>query len=488
VGSADGFPRPRRPRRVRGWLAVLTAVLVAGAVAVASLDLAGELPGGLVTGDATTPAPTATTPLDPSPVAAPDVLAPEPGPSAPAAATVPVAALQDVLTSGALGPDPGALVLDAGTGAPLLERTAQDPRTPASVAKLATGAGTLLTLDPQSRLRTTVVQGGSPGELVLVGAGDATLTSAPARRGSYPPRASLAALAGATAAALKAAGTSRVTVRVDDSLFEGPARSPDWPSTYVGSGVVSPVSALSVDAGRVRPGEDAREPDPALAAGQELARLLARRGVTVDGKVARAAAAAGASELGAVESPTVAELVELMLTTSDNDLAESLLRLVAVESGLPGTFDDGTAAVTAVLDGLGVPTEGMVLLDGSGLARGSSMAPETLGRLLVTAGDGSRPVLDHLLTGLPVAGFSGTLALRYGAGRAGTAAGLVRAKTGTLTGVSTLAGAASVDGRPVVFVVMSDGVPGDTIAARNALDRFAATLIGAQETPRDAGG
>lgn len=280
----------------------------------------------------------------------------------------------------------------------------------------------------------------------------------------------------------------QVVVRVDDSMFTGAATSPDWPVSYVGSGVVSPVSALSVDAGRVSPTSDARETDPALAAGRALVRLLEGRGVRVAGEVSRVAAPAGAEELAAVSSPTVTDLVELMLSSSDNDLAESLLRLVAVGAGRPGTFADGSAVVAQTLLDLGVPTDGLVLLDGSGLARGSSIAPEALARLLVAAADGTRPVLGPLVSGLPVAGFSGTLSLRFGAGRAGTAAGLVRAKTGTLSGVSTLAGLASVAGRPVVFVVMSDRVPADTLAARDALDRFAATLVGASGTAPGQGG
>jgi D-alanyl-D-alanine carboxypeptidase/D-alanyl-D-alanine-endopeptidase (penicillin-binding protein 4) len=103
--------------------------------------------------------------------------------------------------------------------------------------------------------------------------------------------------------------------------------------------------------------------------------------------------------------------------------------------------------------------------------------PDTLGRLLLLAADGAHSSLAPLLDGLPVAGFSGTLVLRFGTGPPGSAAGLVRAKTGTLTGVSALAGTTSVDGHPVVFVVMSDEVPdGATLQARDDLDRFAAVL------------
>ena len=460
----------------------LVALLVVAAVSLAALDLSGNLPGGIVADP--TPTPTPTRPLDPDPVAAGEVLAGEPAPAptggaAPELPTLPEEDLDRLLTDGSLGPDPGAVVVDLGTGSDLLSRDASTARTPASVAKLATGAAALMRLDPESRLRTRVVHGATPGELVLVGAGDASLSSRRPSGRYFPLRASLPGLADAVADGLRAQGIASVRLAVDDSIFTGPAVSPDWPATYVGSGVVSPVSALSVDAGRVSPESDAREPDPALAAGRDLARLLTRRGVTVTGEVARVTAPAGsAAEVGAVESPTVAELVELMLQTSDNDLAEALLRLVAIGSDRPGTFDDGRAVVGEVLDELGVSGPTTSLLDGSGLARGSVVAPETLVRLLAVASDGTdRPELWHLLTGLPVAGFTGTLAARFltEVVAGGEGAGEVRAKTGTLTGVSTLAGTATVDGRPVAFVVMANDVT-DTLAARAALDRFAALV------------
>ena len=418
--------------------------------------------------------------LDPRPVSASPVLAPATGTTsqgAPAGTTLRTAALERLLGSGPLGASPGALVVDAATGQTLLDHDAAVPRTPASVLKLATGAAALTTLDPGSRLTTRVVTGTVDSEVILVGAGDTTLTRGPDPL-AYPRRAGLRELADATATALRTQGQTSVTLAVDDSLFAGPPVSPDWPPTYVTSGVVSPVSALSLDGGRLDPQSDTRASDPALEAGRSFADLLARRGVTVTGEIGRSVAPVnGGDDLAAVESPTVVELVELMLGSSDNDLAESLLRLVAAAAGRPATFSDGTAVVAGVLAELGVPTDGLVLLDGSGLARGSAVAPATLAALLVlAAGDGSDPELDHLVSGLPVAGFSGTLSGRYRAGRPRTAAGLVRAKTGTLNGVSTLAGVTTAGPHPVVFVVMADQVPGDTLAAQAVLDRFAATL------------
>jgi D-alanyl-D-alanine carboxypeptidase/D-alanyl-D-alanine-endopeptidase (penicillin-binding protein 4) len=93
-----------------------------------------------------------------------------------------------------------------------------------------------------------------------------------------------------------------------------------------------------------------------------------------------------------------------------------------------------------------------------------------------------------------VAGFSGTLALRFTTGPPRAVAGVVRAKTGTLTGVSALAGTTTVDGRPTVFVVMADRVPdGATLQARDELDLFAAVLTAgasasASKTPSSSGG
>lgn len=474
----------------RAVVTVVASALVVAAVALAALGLTGRLPDALVA-DAT-PSPTATPTLDPLRSPAPLVLTPEPTASGVPAA-LPTAALDAILGAASLGGAAGASVLDVATGAALLDRDSRTARTPASVAKLATAASVLQAYPAQRRF-TTRVLAGAPGEVVLTGGGDATLTGRRSRPGALPQRASLAALADQTAAALRTGATpaAAVRVRVDDQLFTGPAVSPDWPATYVGSGVVSPVSALSVDEGRVRPGSEAREADPALAAGRDFARLLARRGIDVEPRVARAAAPAGAAALAAVASPTVAEMVELALQTSDNDLAEALSRLAAIGAGQPATFDGGSAAAVGALTALGVPTEGVVLLDGSGLARGSALPPATLAALLRVAADGSHPALAALVDGLPVAGFSGTLALRFVAGLPRTAAGVVRGKTGTLTGVSSLAGTTTVAGRPVVFVVMTDRVPaGATLQARDDLDRFAAVLsagAGAAESPSSAGG
>jgi D-alanyl-D-alanine carboxypeptidase/D-alanyl-D-alanine-endopeptidase (penicillin-binding protein 4) len=432
--------------------------------------------------------------LRPGPAAAPaPAVLPGPAVSAP----MPTAAGLDtavgpLLADPALGPNAGAVVLDGLTGAVLLDRDGARGRVPASVAKLVTAAAALRVLGPQRVLRTRVVEGAAPEEIILVGAGDPTLTAADQPPEAYPRHASLVELAAATVLALgRAAATTvaspappsapaapppPVAVRVDDSLFAGPAVNPGWEPGYVRNGAVAPVSALAVDGGRTAPGGRARFPDPAVAAGQAFAGLLLAAGVPVSAEVSRAVATPQARELAAVTSPAVTVLVEQTLRSSDNDIAEALFRLAAAERG-PATAAGGAATAAAVLAELKLPAS-EALVDGSGLARGSRLSADLLARLLLAAGGPERTELWPLVTGLPVAAFSGTLIDRFGGAKPGPGAGLVRAKTGTLTGVGSLAGVVEdADGRLLVFAVVADEVPPrGTLAARTALDRVAATL------------
>jgi D-alanyl-D-alanine carboxypeptidase/D-alanyl-D-alanine-endopeptidase (penicillin-binding protein 4) len=118
--------------------------------------------------------------------------------------------------------------------------------------------------------------------------------------------------------------------------------------------------------------------------------------------------------------------------------------------------------------------------DGSGLATADRISPETLTRLLRLAISPSRPGLHEVIGDLPIAGWSGTLAARYAGDATKGGAGLVRAKTGTLTSVSVLAGVVhDAAGRLLVFAVIADRVGAeaeDTEAAETAIDRVAATL------------
>jgi D-alanyl-D-alanine carboxypeptidase/D-alanyl-D-alanine-endopeptidase (penicillin-binding protein 4) len=169
-----------------------------------------------------------------------------------------------------------------------------------------------------------------------------------------------------------------------------------------------------------------------------------------------------------------------MLAASDNDVAEALAHLTALAKGEPATFAGGVTAVEAVLTDLGLPNQGLHLDDGSGLSRGTLVPPEMITGLLTLAAQTGRPDLRPLLTGLAVAGFTGSLANRFGGPTTRIGAGLVRAKTGTLTDVTAMAGIVQdASGRLLAFDFVADRVsPNGTLAARQALDVAASALAG----------
>lgn len=455
---------------VVGLALALVLLAVGSGVAIRYQGSSGSTPA---TASSASPTPTprpSRTPLLPAAGPADAV----PAPTGPGLA----AAIDAVIADPALGGRLSVSVLDAVSGRPLLERDASALLVPASTAKIVTAVATLTVVDPSRRLRTRVLAGPAAGDVVLVGGGD-TLLASTAAAAAEPGDANLDALAAQTAAAR--AGAPPVTrILVDDSLYSGPATGPGWSPSYVADGYVAPVSALSVDTGRVRPDRTARSADPAVAAATALAARLRSPGAPAP-LVERGVAAVGAAELTAVQGPPVSSLVERMLAASDNDLAESLSRQVALAEGQPASFDGIARALPAAsakaLSQAGVAAGEVSMVDGSGLSRLDAVAPGALSRLLSSvARDPGR--LSPVLTGLPVAGFSGTLADRYRGGPAVAAAGVVRAKTGTLRGVSTLAGLVRTrEGRLLAFGFAADGVPvGATLRAEFALDRLAAAF------------
>ena len=376
-------------------------------------------------------------------------------------------ALAAVLKAPGLGRRIGLSVLDVETGSALLEVNADQAFVPASTAKIVTAVAALTVLDADQRFTTRVLQGGA-GDVVLVGAGDPALAGQHAATG-FPRPARLVDLA----AQLKSVLVRRVLV--EDGLFTGPRLGPAWKPGYVTSGDVAPVSALEADGGRSSTKKNQpRLRDPALDAGRQLAALLHVR------TVLRGSAPVGAAVLAHVDSPPVADLVEAMLTRSDNDVAEALGRQVALVTTQPATFAGEAAAITAVLEPLlaraGVARGSVALRDASGLSPLDRLRPGALTRLLSLVGRDGR--YAPILSGLPVAGFDGTLQNRYRKPPSSAAAGEIRAKTGTLDGVSALAGLVRTrSGRLLAFDLTADGVSlTGTLQAQAALDKVAAVL------------
>jgi D-alanyl-D-alanine carboxypeptidase/D-alanyl-D-alanine-endopeptidase (penicillin-binding protein 4) len=460
-------------RRVRfGALALLLAVLMA----------ASALTGYALTRHARDDRPTpAAASLSPLPGVITSATAdPEPSPtssiSSSPTAPVPAAAglrsrLAPLVHAHDLGGRVLASVVDAYTGRQLYSLDASAPAAPASTAKILTAVAVLDSFKPTHRIKTTVVSGGT-GAVVLVGAGDPTLTgAAKGKPGAYPDAARLSDLA----AQLKRTGTGVTRIVVDDSLFQGPAVSPQWAPDDVPSSYASAITPVMADGGRASPAAVIRSATPDLAAGHELAVLLGKPSLPV----VRGKAVQHARMLASVKSPPMSELVEQMLQNSDNVIAECLAREVAIAKGARASFTGAAAAVRAVVTSLGVdPGGGMQ--DGSGLAASDRLSPKSLAEVFALITSPQQPELHEIVSSVPVAGWSGTLSGRFLAGPAAAGAGVVRAKTGTLTSVSSLAGIVHDEsGRTLAFALIADEVApglGPTTAAESALDDIAAGL------------
>jgi serine-type D-Ala-D-Ala carboxypeptidase/endopeptidase (penicillin-binding protein 4) len=398
--------------------------------------------------------------------------------------------LGNALPSGATGSGVGVEVADAATGKVLYSANASTPATPASTTKLVTAVASLAVLGPDARFTTTVRQAG--GTVVLVGGGDPTLAVNEYPSSDYPRPATLAQLAASTARALKSRGRRSVRLGYDTALYTGPDLGPGW-GDDVSTGNATSIVSLEADQGRLTPSgtfEDSDDPvnyrpratDPGGMTAAAFAALLGKDGITVTGSPVPAVAPESAPLLASVSSPPLAAIAEQMLLESNNVIAENLARHVAIALGKPATFSGAAQAEMTELRRLGISTP-ISLVDGSGLSPADEIAPATLVRVLQLAQ--GTPRLRGVITGLPVAGFVGTLSAGdsdfggIGGLAGGSARGVVRAKTGNLSTVATLAGLAyDKAGTLLLFAIMAPAVPGaDQLqAAADAIDTAAAGL------------
>lgn len=464
-------------RRSRA-LGVAALVVVAVVGAYVTADAYDVVPGLVTLAPAPAPArpfPTAPGAVPPSPIAAPLTALQA---TAPVPADARISALaQSLVADPRTGGSVGVLVADQLTGAVEAAIEPDVARTAASTTKLLTATAALGRLDHARTLETRVVRE-SADQIVLVGGGDMMLAAGAGRPDAVNGRAGLGDLAQQVARALTLAGTTTVRLAYDDHLFTGDAVNPGWASSDVTNGYVAPVTGLAVDIGRTSDAEDApRSTTPSLDAARTLAKELEVDGITVTGTPARVVATSGATTLGTVRSASIAEIVDYVLHESDNTITEVLGRLVALDEGLPASFGGAAAAVLEALREDGLDIAGTHLDGASGLSHGTHVAPSLLVATLRLVTDPSHPRLRGVAVDLPISGLSGTLADRF---TTSSARGFVRAKTGSLTSVTSLAGTVQdADGRLLVFAVIADHVPvtGED-AARQAVDEFVTQLAG----------
>jgi serine-type D-Ala-D-Ala carboxypeptidase/endopeptidase (penicillin-binding protein 4) len=368
------------------------------------------------------------------------------------------------------GPSSGAYVLDLTTEAPLFSERADSSRPPASVEKLYTAATALELMGPEATLATTVLASGHPGpggrwegNLYLRGGGDPTFGSAAFVASHYGGQGmTVSELAGL----VRAAGIRSVTgsVNGDESYFDSLRGEPA--SGYaLDSDLEGDLSALAFNRGAT--GSQGGAHAPAAYAALQLRGALRAEGVVVHGGGA-ASAPPGATVVATAASPTLATLLGLTLAPSDNFFAETLLKDLGARYGGAGTTAAGAHVVkSTIAHYFGIHP---YLLDGSGLSHSDHTTPKQVVTLLKTLAHS--PLGTSLRKELAVAGRTGTLSERM---RHTPASGRCQAKTGTLIGVSNLAGyCQALNGDILAFAFFTDGI--ETGRAHRIQDNMAITL------------
>jgi D-alanyl-D-alanine carboxypeptidase/D-alanyl-D-alanine-endopeptidase (penicillin-binding protein 4) len=393
------------------------------------------------------------------------------------------AQLDDTLKTDGGGSFTG-VVQDAATGQVLFDRNGSQARVPASNMKLLTAAAAVRAVGPDQRFSTRVVAGAEAGSVVLTGGGDVLLGAGESSRDAVMGHAGLATLARLTVKSLQENGTTgKVQVRLDDSLFTGPALNPTWNPEDVAAGETAPLFPLALSSARYDPAivTGPRPQDAAMSAAESFSAQLtaagADVGLSVTPGVVRGKAPEAGKVLAEVQSATLRQQVDLMLQTSDNYLAEVVGRMAAIAAGQPGSNDGAVATVFKQVQDLGIPTDGLQMADVSGLSLGNQVSARQLSDIVRSITSGAEPSLRAAIGGFPVAGLTGTLGNRYTDPSTEQGAGLVRAKTGTLNSVIALSGyVVDADGRLLVFSFIGNGLEPGAAGNRTALDRTASAL------------
>jgi serine-type D-Ala-D-Ala carboxypeptidase/endopeptidase (penicillin-binding protein 4) len=439
---------------LRLFLVALVAALVGAATAAVSTASTRKASTAASTGGAslpTTPPPATTT-------------------GAGASSDAQVAKLRATLGSEMrrAGTSSGAFVVDLATGQTLYSIRPTVPRIPASVEKLYTTSTVLARFGPTTQLQTSVLGVGGAddkgvwkGNLYVHGGGDPTF-------GTDSPPGSQATPTVLSSALLAATGITRVDGAVigDETLFDAQRGDPSM-GYLPDSELDGELSALADDHGSL-----GGLSSPAVFAASQVVKALRASGVAVTGHTTAGPTPKGARLLASVRSPDMATIVGLTDQPSDNFYAETLLKDLGAYYGTRGTSPAGAAVVRAWLAPLGIRPR---LVDGSGLSDVDRTTPEQVVTLLrdvnpLTAGP-LAPIGAALMAALPVAGRSGTLVNRM---RKTVAAGRCQAKTGTLSGVSNLAGVC--DGRYAFAFLMNRITDAKAHALQDAMTEAIAAL------------
>ena len=326
--------------------------------------------------------------------------------------------------------DPGVILIDQSNNEIVYQSGAQKPRTPASVLKIFTTAAIALTIDPETTFQTAIYKTDKRGVFVIWGDNDPWITSSAkakkANKRAYMPN------------LIKAAFASDKKLKKITLIYKGVNNS----DIYYAKKALKRKSSVAYK----RIGKNV-----------EVESLITER-------------------IAAITSPPLHKMIRFALLYSDNVLSQRLAMLATGRSGYPLTEEGMNSMIFEKISSLGVDTTGMNFIDGSGLSRKNKVSALTVSQLLLKVK--TDPRLKSIYEHLPISGESGTLISRYHE-TAPQAVGLVRAKTGSIRGVVSLAGFATSGEKEYVFVVLADEVGrtrSSQNSARKAIDRMLGTI------------
>ena len=339
----------------------------------------------------------------------------------------------------------GIKVVAVKTGEVLYTKNAHKFHHPASTMKLITAAAALTKLGSAFRFETTlyadaIVNGRVAGNIYLKGKADPVLQEG-----------DLAEMV----IALRNAGVQSVFggIVVDETYLDAVREGPGW----MWDDKPLRLSALSLRGGTVE--------DKALACGTVLKEMLQQAGIVVNGEVSHGTVPSGTVVIATHLSPPLMDILRLMNKPSDNVIAELIFKTLGAEvKGEPGTWQKGRQVIGEFLGEMG---SGFRIVDGSGLSRYNLVTAELLVNLLVFVYNDFELMPDYVAS-LPIAGVDGTLKNRM---RGMRAEKVLRAKTGTLSGVSALAGyTVTADGEVLAFSILISHYAGPAAPARRIQD------------------
>lgn len=354
----------------------------------------------------------------------------------------------------------GIKVVAVETGEVIYEKNSHKLHHPASTTKLFTAATALSKLGSDYQFETTlytdaVVNSKVVGNIYLKGRADPVLQ----------PQDLMKLVDALLQMGVKSIqGDIVVDETYLDAIWEGPGWMWDDRPLWI--------SALSIR--EVEP--DANTMSRAFACGHLLKTTLMEKGVRLKGKIVSGTVPSEAHRVANHLSLPLADLLKLMNKPSDNWIAELLFKTMGAEvMGEPGTWKKGREVVTGFLKEIMDAPPVHRFVDGSGLSRYNLLNAELLTRLLVYMYHNFE-LMPEFLASLPIAGVDGTLKNRM---QGVSAEKVLRAKTGTLSGVSALAGyTVTADDEVFAFGILISHYVGPATSARRIQDKIGNYLAG----------